>query len=95
MDLSQVRAMPYQEWYAWRLYDLLEPIGWPNEEYHFAALQAMLYNANRGKKSKARDTKDFMRNMLDAVLKALEEQPDLNALTREQIVAMIKKDFGI
>jgi len=95
MDLRAVRGMPYRDWYAWRLYDLLEPFGWQNDEYHFASLMAMLYNVNRGKKGKARDAKDFMREMLPAILKELEEKPDLSTLTREQIVAMIKKDLGI
>jgi hypothetical protein len=95
-DLEQVRAMPYRVWWQWRLYEMLEPFGWSDQEYRTAALLAMLYNANRGK-GKARDVKDFTRDMLKAILKALDETtpPDLSQLSKEQIVALVKRDFGI
>lgn len=93
-DLAEVRAMPYRDWYAWRLYDLLEPIGWPNEEFHFATLLAMIFNANRGK-GKAKDAKDFMRDTLKSVIEALKKQPDISEMTKEQIIVLVKKDFGL
>lgn len=94
-SLAEVRALPYPEYRSWQLFALVEPWGWQNDEYHFAALLAMLYNANRGKKGKARDVKDFMRNMQEAVMRELAEQPDVTELPREKLVEMIKKDFGI
>ncbi|MCZ2155743.1 MAG: hypothetical protein LC114_17900 [Bryobacterales bacterium] len=94
-SLAEVRALPYPEYRSWQLFYLAEPWGWQNDEYHFAALLAMLYNANRGKKGKARDVKDFMRNMQEAVLKELQDAPDISEMTREQIIAMVKRDFGI
>ena len=88
-DLAEVRAMPYRDWY-----DLLEPIGWPNEEFHFATLLAMIFNANRGK-GKAKDAKDFMRDTLKSVIEALKKQPDISEMTKEQIIVLVKKDFGL
>lgn len=93
--LTEVRALPYPEYRAWQLYYLLEPWGWHNEEFHFAALLAMLYNANRGKKGKTREVKDFVRDMEKAVLQELAEKPDVAELPREELIKMIKKDFGI
>lgn len=94
-SLAEVRGLPYPEYRSWQMFSLLEPWGWQNEEYHFAALMAMLYNTNRGKKGKARDAKDFMRDMREAVLKELAETPDVNQIPREVLIAQIKKDFGI
>ncbi len=101
MSLGEIRAMPYPEFRRWQLYDLLEPIGWPDAEYRTAAMLTMLYNANRGK-GRAKDVKDFMRNHLDGVLKelrSLQKQDELDAMPAEQrreyLLAQIKKDFGI
>ena len=94
-SLAEVRAMPYPEYRSWQVFYLLEPWGWANEEYHFAALLAMLYNANRGKNGKARSVKDFMREMEAHLMKELQEAPDISTMTREQVVAMVKRDFGI
>jgi len=100
-SLAEIRAMPYPEFRRWQMYDLIEPIGWPDAEYRTAAILTMLYNANRGK-GHAKDMKDFMRNNLDGILKELrnmQKQEDLEAMPAEQrreyLLAQIKKDFGI
>ncbi len=91
--------MPYPEFFSWQLFYLLEPWGWHNEEFHAANLLTMLFNTNRGK-GKAKDTKDFTRNMEQAILDVLKEQ--INPLEgmdfeqqREYLMKQIKKDFGI
>ena len=54
----------------------------------------MQYNVNRGK-SKAKEPSDFMRDMSGELLKQLEQKQDTNELSRDDIIALIKKDFGI
>lgn len=93
-SLAEVRALPYPEFLRWQQFYMLEPWGWPNNEYYISAVLTMLYNSNRGK-GKARDAKDFQRNMLSVALKALAEQPDIAQMPREEIIKQIKKDFGI
>ena len=100
-SLAEIRAMPYPEFRRWQLYDLIEPIGWPDNEYRTAAILTMLYNANRGK-GHAKNVKDFMRNNLDDILKELlnlQTQEELEVMPAEQkreyLLAQIKKDFGI
>lgn len=99
--LAEIRAMPYPEFQRWQLYDLVEPIGWPNEEYRTAELLAMLYNANRGK-GRAKEVKDFMRDITGAIvneLRTMQKQEELEAMPAEQrreyLLGQIKKDFGI
>jgi hypothetical protein len=93
-SIGEIRAMPFSEFKRWQLFYLVEPWGWPNDEYHTAAILAMLYNANRGK-NKTRDVKDFQRNMLEAALRELAEPLDITQIPRDELVKMIKKDFGI
>lgn len=100
-SLAEIRAMPYSEFRRWQMYDLVEPIGWPDAEYRTAVVLAMLYNANRGK-GRAKDVKDFMRNNLEGILKelrTLQKQEELETMPAEQkreyLLSQIKKDFGI
>lgn len=98
-SIGEVRALPYPEFRAWQVFYALEPWGWHNDEFHAANLLAMLYNINRGK-GKAKDAKDFIRNMETALMDALKEQRDpLAGLSleeqREYQIRQIKKDFGI
>lgn len=86
--------MPYAEFRSWKMFAMLEPFGFDADEYHTAALLAMLYNVNRGK-GKPKDVKDFMRNMTRAVLSELDQQPAFEDLQREEQIRKIKKDFGI
>ena len=96
--ISEIRALPYPEYRSWELFYLIEPFGFVNDEYRAAAQLAMMYNANRGK-GKAKDVKDFMRDMQKAVLEEIKEQPDISDLPLEQqkeiLIRQIKKDFGI
>jgi hypothetical protein len=86
--------MPYPEYRSWELFYLLEPWGWHNSEYHAAVNMAMLYNINRSK-GKPKEVKDFFRDMPKEILDQLKEAPDVNELSREDIIKRIKKDFGI
>lgn len=92
--IAEVRALPYPEYHAWELYYLIEPFGWRENEYSTAALLAMLYNVNRGK-GKAKDVGEFMRDIPSAILNELKDKPDISELSREEIIKLIKKDFGI
>ena len=85
--------MPYPEYRSWELYYLLEPWGWQNDEYHSAVNSAMLYNINRGK-NKAKSADDFMRDLPADFMREL-DKPQVEEMTREEIVKQIKKDFGI
>jgi hypothetical protein len=87
--------MSYPEYRSWQLFALLEPFGFEDNEYHWASLMSLLYNINKGKK-KARTTKSFMRNMLEETLKELEKRTprDISEMSREELLARVKKDFG-
>ena len=74
---------------------MIEPWGFENDEYRIGAVLAQLHNVNQTKKSKLKEAKDFMRNMAKAVLENLKPKLDINKLTREQLIDIIKKDFGI
>jgi hypothetical protein len=93
-SIGEIHALSYREYSDWQLYYLLEPWGWPNEEYAISTILAMLYNANRGK-GKAKDVRDFQRRMLESALKELAEPIDPAEMPREELVKLIKKDFGI
>ena len=93
-SIGEVRALPYPEYRSWELFHLVEPFGFENDEYRSAAILSMLYNINRTK-GKAKDPKDFMRDMVKEVLKQLTEIPDATELTRDELIKQIKKDFGI
>ena len=89
--------MPYPEYHSWELFSLVEPFGWHNTEYAIASVMAMLYNVNRGK-GKPKKTQYFMRDMVDLVITELNKKENelrTSELTREELIALIKKDFGI
>lgn len=89
--------MPYPEYHSWELYALVEPFGWHNEEYQTASVVATLFNVNRSK-GKPKKVKDFMRDMEKLVIAELErEEQELQvaSLTREELITLIKKDFGM
>lgn len=94
-SLAEIRALPYREYRSWQIFELLEPWGWPDREYRTAVLLAMLYNTNISKKQKARNAKDFMRDMQDLIARELAEKPDIESLSKEQIIALVKRDLGI
>jgi hypothetical protein len=92
--IGEIRALPYPEYRSWELFYLVEPFGFENDEYRSAALLSMLHNINRTK-GKAKDVKDFMRDLQAEALKQLKEPPDISELSREELIRYIKKDFGI
>jgi len=92
--LVEIRAMPYSEFRSWQLFYMLEPFGWHDNEYRTAAILAMLYNANRGK-GKAKQVKEFTRDVEAAIYNELKDQSKVDTMTREQIVSAVKKDFGL
>ena len=59
--------MPHPEWRSWYLFSLAEPFGWHDEEVRWASLMALLVNINKGKKSKTKKPKDFMRDPIKAI----------------------------
>lgn len=98
-SLAEIRALPYPEFRRWQIFYTVEPWGWWQDEYQTAALLSMLYNANRGK-NKSKPPAEFMRKMVEEVLKELTEPVDptenmTHEQKREYIKAQIKKDFGI
>lgn len=94
-SVGEIRALPYPEYRSWELFYLVEPFGFENDEYRAASLLAMLYNINRSKKGKAKEIKDFMRDMAKIVLEQIKEQPDPREMSREELIRHVKKDFGI
>ena len=86
--------MPYPEYRSWEMFYIIEPFGFHNQEYLNASNLAMLYNINKGK-GKTKETKDFMRDIPKAILSELKEKKPMPELTREELIKIIKKDFGI
>lgn len=88
--------MPYPEWKEWRAFYMIEPWGWWNEEVNTARVVAMLHNTHA---RKAKPLKEFMRDMVKAVLDALKPPPNLADLPPEErkrrIAEAAMKDFGI
>jgi cell wall assembly regulator SMI1 len=101
MSLGQVRQLPYQEIREWQLYYLLEPWGFHDREYRTAALLAKLHNINIGKRSQAKNEKDFMRDMPKEVLRAVERHIRTEKLrrkysqsTKAERIRMLKQAWG-
>lgn len=99
--LGEVRALPYPEFRSWQLFHMIEPWGWGNDEYRTAVLASLIYNVNRGK-AKAKEVKDFMRDIPKEIfdeltnLQKTEEFQELPLEKRREIVLrQVKKDFGI
>ena len=92
--IGEVRAIPYAEFKSWQFFSMIEPFGFHDDEYRTAAILAMLYNINKGK-GRAKDVSDFMRDLKKAVLNELKEKPSIDDMSRDEIVNLIKKDFGI
>lgn len=94
-SLAEVRALSYPEFRSWQLFYLLEPFGFEDREYRTASQLAMLYNINRGK-GKAKDAKEFMRDMKKVVIDELSRIfSEPKKLTPEEIAELAKRTFGI
>lgn len=88
--------MPYPEYQTWKNFYLLEPWGYEVVEEKVAQIMAMLYNINRAK-GRAKAPKDFMIDRLKEIT-AMLLKPDVDqppTLSRDELLAMIKKDFGV
>jgi hypothetical protein len=85
--------MPYAEFYSWQLFYRLEPWGFERAELHKAEILAMLYAINRGK-GKVKDVADFMPDRLKGILADIARDVIPEELTREQLIARIKRDLG-
>ena len=92
--MGEIRAMPYPEYRSWELFYLIEPFGFANDEYRMATNLSILYNINKGK-GKAKEPKEFMRDMPAMLLSELKEKPSVETMSREELIRQIKKDFGI
>ena len=85
--------MSYPEFYSWQLFYRLEPWGFAQADLHKAEILAMLYAINRGK-AKAKDVADFMPDRLKGILAEIARDIIPEELTREQLLARIKRDLG-
>ena len=92
MSIGQVHALSYPEYHSWELFYLIEPWGWQNEEVNISRIIAMQHNSH-AKKAKAAE--EFMRDTAGEILKQLQEEPDVAEISREDLIKIIKKDFGV
>lgn len=99
--ISEIRALPYEEFVSWQHFYSLEPWGWHDREYRTAALLTMLVNVNVNKRANQKDVKDFVRDMPRLVEKAymeLEYEEDMREKFRQASKAerarMIAAHFG-
>lgn len=94
-SVGEVRALPYPEYRSWQIFYLLEPWGFENDEIRAASLLAQIHNVNVSKRSDLQKPAAYMRDTQAEVLKRLQAPPDISKMTREELLAQIKKDFGV
>lgn len=103
-SLEEVRSLPYKEVLLWRMFYLVEPWGFAEEEFREARMLSQMYNQS-APRSKQKPVSRFMRNMHNLVLRAIgqpktdKEAPDLSttegrAQATEIAVQNFKKMFG-
>lgn len=81
---SEIRALPATEYRDFELFYMLEPWGWPEQEYRLGrVLSEMFFIANHGKKNFT--PKQFMRDMSEAY--KLGDDFDISLMTREELKA--------
>ena len=73
MSIGQVRSLSAAEYRGWQLFNVIEPWGFPDQEYRTAALLAKLHNVNAGKR-KGKKLEFFMRDLPKAALNYLREK---------------------
>lgn len=73
---------------------MLEPWGWENNENLKAEIVAKIHNVNKAK-GKPVPVQTFVRDIEKALLQAAKEQPDVNELSREELLKIVKRDFGV
>jgi hypothetical protein len=72
-SISEIRALPYDEFVSWKLFYQLEPWGWHDQEYRTAALLTQMWNVRVSKKSQAKQMDTYYRDMLKNVISNLEQ----------------------
>jgi hypothetical protein len=103
-SLEEVRRLPYKEILLWRMFYLVEPWGFVDQEFRDARLLAQLYNIN-APRNKQKPVQRFMRNMVSMVMNAFHKEapeaevPDLDtkegqAQATEIAVQKFKEMFG-
>lgn len=92
---SEIRAIPYPEFYGWQLYEMLEPFGWRDREERTGLLLAQIYNTKVEKKSKAKQMTDFIRDMPKLIIEAWEkhERHESQIETFEQMSKAEKRRY--
>lgn len=98
-SIAEIRQLGYPEFKRWRLYEAIEPFGWPEKEYHFASLMALIYNLAPVKK-KPLTPADFIVDIDEVIAnqeKELVKKKKFAELTteekREYILDQFKKRF--
>lgn len=74
-SLEEVRSLPYKEVLLWRLFYLVEPWGFAEQEFVSARLLSLLYNINMPR-NKQKPITTFLRNMPRLVLRAFHKEPE-------------------
>jgi len=100
-SISEVRALPVEEFESWQLFYMIEPWGWNDEEYRTGATLAMLNNVNASKKKYLKKEADYMRDMPNLIAKAYRDigtkdkmRDKLLKMSIEERRKMIAKVFG-
>lgn len=66
--------LPYREYQLWRLFYLVEPWGFHDQEYRTSVILAKLHNTNVAKKTQAKPISFFLRDMPKEVLKVIRKE---------------------
>lgn len=72
VSLRKVRALPYPLYKRWQIYFMLEPWGFPDQEYRTAAVLAQINNSHVQKRSQLQKVDKRMRDMTKGILKHLQ-----------------------
>jgi hypothetical protein len=76
MSLMRVKALPYPLYKRWMTFYALEPWGFQDREFQFAALRAEVHNTKVTKRAQLKSAKHFMRDMPKEVIKYLNKKLD-------------------
>lgn len=84
-SLAEVRALPFEEFTAWKTFYKLEPWGWHDREIRTASILTKLHNMHVSKRSDVKSPKDFYTDRLKAMEEAYSER-DLQATLRARLL---------
>ena len=90
--LQQVRALPYPLFRKWKLFFLVEPWGFPDQEYRTAVLMNHLYNL-QVKPSKQKKVSDWVRDMFKLLLERITQVKRQQELDPAKIEENILEGF--